>query len=182
MPTLALVAAGTTSTRRLRVSRRCRACLTAPRRHIFPTETPWSTRYIRYIRYISLTDVTDPVALDLPSFRSCAFVCQVPIDWVSVSHYGTGLHTIHGEQFGNFPGADYVQRTPSGKAGEVELVAMRELAERPQASLEVHEWSILKNELGQDTYASSPADCTSSSKLPPLSAPPRPDPPPPPDG
>lgn len=50
---------------------------------------------------------------------------------------------------GNFPGSDYVQRTPAGTTGALELQAMRALAQRPDASLEIMEWSILNNELGQ---------------------------------
>ena len=73
----------------------------------------------------------------------------VPCDWISVSHYGGG------GAHGNFPGPDFVQRTPYGVAGELELAAMRELAERPAASLEVQEWSILKNELRQPTWEPS---------------------------
>jgi hypothetical protein len=76
---------------------------------------------------------------------------SIPVDWISVSHYGTGLHG----GVGDFPGADYVQRTPDGKRGRVELLAMRELARRPGASLEVQEWSILRNELGQPTFEPS---------------------------
>ena len=72
---------------------------------------------------------------------------KAPLDWVSISHYGGG--------HGNFPGADYVQRTPSGTAGAPELQAMRALAQRPDASLEIMEWSILNNELRQPTWEPS---------------------------
>jgi hypothetical protein len=47
---------------------------------------------------------------------------------------------------------DYVQRTPFGVAGEVELEAMRKLAGRPNATLEVMEWSILNNENQQPSW------------------------------
>ena len=76
---------------------------------------------------------------------------DVPLDWVSVSHYGGGLHGKATARVGNFPGADYVQRTPGGKTGRVELPAMRALARRPNATLEVQEWSVLTNEAGEAT-------------------------------
>merc|ERR1712232_965426 len=53
---------------------------------------------------------------------------SMPLDWISVSHYG---------HRGNFPGADYVPRTPFGNRGAFELQEMRKRAERPKASLEV---------------------------------------------
>jgi len=81
---------------------------------------------------------------------------EVAIDFISISHYGSGLHQPSGSPLvGNFPGSDYVQRTPTQKSGVVELVAMRELAMRPAASLEVQEWSILTNEVNQRTYEPS---------------------------
>ena len=75
---------------------------------------------------------------------------DVPLDWVSVSHYGG--NSARGV---NFPSPDYVQRTPFGVAGEVELEAMRKLAGRPNATLEVMEWSILNNENQQPTWEPS---------------------------
>ena len=59
------------------------------------------------------------------------------------------LGTAAGGGHGNLPGSDYVQRTPAGTTGALELQAMRALAQRPDASLEIMEWSILNNELGQ---------------------------------
>lgn len=77
---------------------------------------------------------------------------SIPLDWISVSHYGGGGRPGHP---GNFPGSDYVERTPDGTTGEFEMTAMRDLAARPNASLEVMEWSILNNELHQPTYEPS---------------------------
>ena len=74
----------------------------------------------------------------------------IPLDWVSVSHYGGGGRAPPRKP-GNFPGADYVERTPFGASGAVELSAMRDLARRPNATLEVMEWSILTNELHEPT-------------------------------
>ena len=53
-------------------------------------------------------------------FYSALRDADVPIDWISVSHYGGGLRS---SGIGNFPGADYVQRTPHGNEGQVELLA-----------------------------------------------------------
>lgn len=73
---------------------------------------------------------------------------SIPLDWVSESHYGS-----YGNQHApNFPGADYIQRTPGGTSGAFELEAMRKLAQRPKASLEIQEWSILNNEDHNPTY------------------------------
>lgn len=75
---------------------------------------------------------------------------SVPLDWVSISHYGGG-HEGSDTSAQNFPGSDYVQRTPFGNSGVFELQAMRELANRPDATLEVQEWGILNNEAGEKT-------------------------------
>lgn len=75
---------------------------------------------------------------------------SVPLDWISISHYGGG-HEGSDTSAQNFPGADYVQRTPFGDSGAFELQAMKELAKRPDAALEVQEWGILNNEAGQST-------------------------------
>jgi hypothetical protein len=81
---------------------------------------------------------------------------SIPLDWVSESHYGSAhAHPADRVQVGNFPGADYIQRTPSGTSGEFELEAMRKLAQRPSASLEIQEWSILGNEVGGKTWEPS---------------------------
>jgi hypothetical protein len=86
-------------------------------------------------------------------YTALAADAAIPLDWVSVSHYGGGPKRPNG--FGNFPGCDYIQRTPAGTAGEFELAAMRSLAERPGADMEVMEWSILKNEAQQATWEPS---------------------------
>ena len=54
-------------------------------------------------------------------YSALAAAADVPLDWISVSHYGG--HSKHP----NFPGADYVQRTPSATRGAVELQATRAL-------------------------------------------------------
>jgi hypothetical protein len=76
----------------------------------------------------------------------------IPLDWISVSHYG-GASSDHTHD--NFPGADFVDRTPNGRTGKVEVLEMRRLAQRPHASIEVQEWSILKNEVGGASYEPS---------------------------
>jgi hypothetical protein len=81
----------------------------------------------------------------------------VPLDWISISHYGGGGN---GEAHGaNFPGPDYIQHD-DGRLGErtnapVELQAMRMRARRPNATLEIQEWSILNNEKGRPTWEPS---------------------------
>jgi len=77
---------------------------------------------------------------------------SIPLDFISMSWYGGGGHRSGAA---NFPGSDYIQRTPNGKTGKFELAAMRELAKRMNAPLEVHEWGILDNEQGQATYEPS---------------------------
>jgi hypothetical protein len=76
---------------------------------------------------------------------------SIPLDWVSVSHYGGAEKKGADPSHDNFPGSDYVERTPSGREGKVEVLEMRALAQRPRASIEVQEWSILRNELGEGT-------------------------------
>ena len=49
-------------------------------------------------------------------YGAVAADASIPLDWISISHYGGAE---------NFPGADYVERTPMQSAGAVELVAMR---------------------------------------------------------
>ena len=85
-------------------------------------------------------------------FYSRIGASDTPLDFISVSHYGGGGRSPNSE---NFPNPDWVQRTPGGKSGQVELEAMRQSAQRPQASLEVMEWSILTNELRQPTWEPS---------------------------
>ena len=74
-------------------------------------------------------------------YKAMAADSSIPLDWIAVSHYGGGGGGGGGGKGkgkgSNFPSPDYVQRTPFGDAGEVELQAMRELAARPNASLEV---------------------------------------------
>jgi len=76
----------------------------------------------------------------------------VPLDFISVSHYGSGAPAPH---LSNFPGADFSLRTPATTAGALELPQMRRLAQRPAATLEVQEWSILSNELGEPSLEPS---------------------------
>lgn len=76
----------------------------------------------------------------------------VPLDFVSVSHYGSGAPA---PRLANFPGADFSLRTPATTAGTLELPQMRLLAQRPAATLEVQEWSILSNELGEPSFEPS---------------------------
>jgi hypothetical protein len=59
----------------------------------------------------------------------------IPLDWVGISHYGA-------QGFGNFPGADVVQRTAAGS--QLEMQAMRTLAQRPRATLDLMEWTVLQ--------------------------------------
>ena len=84
-------------------------------------------------------------------YGAVAADASIPLDWISISHYG-GAGMVGG---GNFPGADYVERTPDQSAGAVELVAMRARAMRPRATLEIQEWSILQNENGQGSWEPS---------------------------
>lgn len=91
-------------------------------------------------------------------FRFYSNVAQsnVALDWISISHYGSGK--INGKsRTTNFPQPDWVVKTPfnGSKEKEVEIVAMRELANRSQATLEIQEWSILKNEASQATFEPS---------------------------
>lgn len=83
---------------------------------------------------------------------------SVPLDFISISHYGSG-RTAASPQTGltNFPFPDFVQRTPSSENAQhqMELTAMQALANRPSASLQVQEWSILKNELSKPTFEPS---------------------------
>ena len=76
----------------------------------------------------------------------------VPLDFVSVSHYGSGRPP---PRLVNFPGSDFSLRSPGTTTGALELAQMRRLARRPRATLEVQEWSILSNELAQPTFEPS---------------------------
>ena len=93
------------------------------------------------------------------NFRTNNKAAVVPLDFISISHYGTGRkhHTDSRTGFVNFPFPDFVQRTPdsSTTANEVELHAMQELAQRASSTLEVQEWSILTNENGMPTFEPS---------------------------
>lgn len=59
----------------------------------------------------------------------------VPLAWVGASHYGAPA-------FHNFPQLD----DASGAGFAPELRAMRALAQRPNASLQIMEWAIMRNE------------------------------------
>jgi len=77
---------------------------------------------------------------------------SIPVDFIALSHYGRG-HTVHA----NMPGADFVQRTTGSGAprGPLELQAMRSLANRPNATLELQEFGILTNEAGESSFEPS---------------------------
>lgn len=73
-----------------------------------------------------------------------------PLDFIAASHYGGG-----NTDWTNFPGSDWSLRTPGTTTGQLELQAMRDLAARPNATLELHEWSILYNERGEGSFEPS---------------------------
>ena len=78
---------------------------------------------------------------------------SIPLDWISISHYGGG--SAGTDTGANFPGADYIERTPYESRGLIEIDAMRARAKRPDATLEIQEWGILNNEKGQPTQEPS---------------------------
>ena len=133
-----------------------KACMRAIR-SVLPHAQVGASNWVQVVGTSGNLSANGSDAFQYHFYKELAKDTSIPLDWVSISHYGTGLHTNrgHAQPLGNFPGADYVQRTPSDKAGLVEVEAMRQLARRPEASLEVQEWSILTNERGQGTYEPS---------------------------
>jgi len=73
-------------------------------------------------------------------YKAIADDSSVVLDWVSSSQYGTKY---------NFPGPDHVKQ--QHKNGPLELQALRDLSNRPNATLEIMEWGILSNEVEQRT-------------------------------
>ena len=122
-------------------------------RKIIPLAEIGASNWVEASQHSGILTKNGSDAFQYQFYTNVAGSNEVALDFVSISHYGSGKRNGNSHNT-NFPQPDWLQIELANN-NELEIVAMKKLANRSAATLEIQEWSILKNEESQATFEPS---------------------------